>query len=100
MSVHLHAVIRANPGKIGPLLELLTQELIPIMEAQGWKLIGCYTGKTGPINTIIDLWELEDMEHFRRAYDGFMAHPSFPSIRQRLDAYVAEETLTFCDRRR
>ncbi len=99
MSVHLHAVIRTRPGKLMPMLALLKEELIPIMESGGWKLIGCYTGKTGPINTIIDLWELDDMEHFQRAYAVFTGHENFPSIRERLDQYVIEETLTFCDKR-
>ncbi len=98
MPVQMQAVIRVNPGKLRPMLALLTEELIPIMETQGWKLLGCFTGVSGPRNTIIDLWEMDDMEHFRRAYQGFAAHPSFPSIRDRLDQYVQEEVLTFLDR--
>lgn len=100
MAVYLQAVIRSQPGQFAPLLELITSELVPIMEAAGWKLHLCLTGKTGPINTIIDIWELEEMEHFQRAYAQFMRHPSFPAIRARLDQMVAEETLTFCDRKR
>ncbi|MCG2840541.1 NIPSNAP family protein [Sandaracinobacter sp. RS1-74] len=99
MPVYLEARIRAVPGKLRPLVELLSGELIPLMQGQGWKLQGLFVGKTGPINTIINLWELEDMEHFRRAYGGFVGHPDFPSIRARLDSHVQEEVLTFLDRR-
>lgn len=98
MSVHLHAEIHVVPGKLQLMLALLKDELIPIMEGQGWKLVGCFTGVSGPRNTILDLWELEDLEHFRRAYQGFVTHPDFPSIRDRIDQYVEKETLTFYDR--
>lgn len=99
MAVYMQAQIRAVPGKLGALLELLTTRLVPIMEAQGWKLEGLFVGRTGPINTITNLWQLEDLEHFRRAYAGFMSHPDFPMIRATLDTHVQEESLTFLDRR-
>ncbi len=98
MSAYLHAEIHAVPGKLQPLLAMLKDELFPVMEAQGWKLIGCFTGLSGPRNTILDLWELRDMEHFREAYQGLVSHPNFQSLRERLDAYVESETLTFYDR--
>lgn len=98
MLIHLQVLTHAAPGKLPPLLELLTRELIPLLQSQGWQLVGCFTSRTGPINTIIALWELEDMEHFRRAYRGCAVHPAFPDLRARLDACVQKETLTFLER--
>ena len=97
MSVYLQATISATPGKLPQLLELLKKELIPIMEAQGWRMAGCFTGISGPLNTIIDLWELEDLEHFRRGIKGFTEHPEFASIAARLSEWVQEEVLHFLE---
>ena len=97
MSVYMQATIRVTPGNLIPMLKMLKTELFPIMEAQGWRMAGCFTGISGPRNTIVDLWELEDLEHFRRGIRGFMAHPDFASIRDRLNVWVQEEVLSFLE---
>ena len=97
MSVYMQATISVTPGKLPQMLELLKKELFPIMEAQGWRMAGCFTGISGPRNTIVDLWELDDLEHFRRGIGGFLQHPEFPSIRDRLSEWVQEEVLHFLE---
>lgn len=100
MSVYLHAEIHVRPGHILDMLHLLEHSIKPMMEAEGVKMLACYTNITGPRNTIIDIWEMNDMEHFRAAYArGLGALPRDNDIRAKLDAWVERETLTFMDRR-
>jgi hypothetical protein len=34
--------------------------LKPALERSGWKLVGAYESAIGRLNTVIDLWEIED----------------------------------------
>lgn len=99
MPVYLLANLRIVPGKMQPMLALLKDGLVPALERQGWKLAGCFTTLSGARNTIVDLWELDDLDHFQRGYQGFIDDPQFASIKAGIDAYVAEEVLTFLDRK-
>jgi len=98
MPVYLHASLRIAPGKLQAMLDLLRDDLIPIMEAQGWRILGCFTNISGARNTILDLWELNNLDHFKQGYKGFMEHARFAAIKGRIDEFVVEETLTFLDR--
>ena len=99
MSVYLHAEIHVRPGHMADMLAMLETEIKPMMEAQGWKMLGCFQGLTGPRNVIVDLWELDDLEHFRRAYASLGQLAPTDTLRARLDSWVVRETLTFLDRR-
>jgi hypothetical protein len=71
-----------------------------MMESQGCQMLACYTGISGPRNTIVDVWQLDDLEHFRRAYGQTLGQlPPDNDVRADLDAWVESETLTFMDRR-
>jgi hypothetical protein len=41
------------------------------MESHGWKLSNAFIARTGKLNTVIDLWEMDDFAHF----DGRWARP-------------------------
>ncbi len=97
MSIFMQAVIEAHTGKLPKLQETLLR-IFPIMEGQGWKLHGCFVHQTGRIHTVTDFWELEDMEHVRRARAGLAQHPDYPEIRVALAECIANETLTFMER--
>ncbi|MDE2620783.1 MAG: NIPSNAP family protein [Sphingomonadales bacterium] len=100
MAVYLHAEIHVRPGHLADMLNLLEHTIVPQMEGEGWKLLGCHTGISGPRNTIIDLWELDDLEHFRRAHAAILGKlPPDNDLRAKLDAWVESETLTFLDKR-
>lgn len=97
MSVFLHATIEARPAEMGRLLSVLAQMKRILAEA-GWGMVGCFTFRTGRLNTIVDLWELEDMNHYDRGIRAIAAHPSFGEIREVLSAAIISETLAFADR--
>jgi len=73
-------------------------EITPILEGQGWKLRGAFIQRTGRLNSVIDLWELEDFNHLDRALLALAAHPSFADLKAVLDETVKSETLVFADK--
>jgi hypothetical protein len=93
----LKAEITANPGMLQPLLELLDSRIFPIMEGAGWRMIGCFVQRTGRLNTIVDLWEMDDYSAFTTTYAAFRAHPDYAEIRVLLDRYIETETLVFME---
>ena len=97
MAVYMKAVIECQTGKLLQLQDTLLK-IFPIMEAQGWKLLGCFVHASGRINTVTDLWELQDLDHVIRARAGLAAHPDYPAIRASLGECIINETLTFMER--
>ena len=73
-------------------------EAVPLLEGWGWKLAGAFSQRTGRLNTIIDLWELEDFSQFDTVLKKFVAHPRFPAIKAVLDDTVSSETIVFADK--
>jgi hypothetical protein len=71
---------------------------VPILEAAGWKLDAAYMNCTGRLNTVVDMWLLEDYNHFGLGMQALMTHPDFPEIRQVLGETVRNETLVFLQR--
>ena len=97
MSIYLQATLEVE----GSGFERFTQimgKAVPILEAVGWKLDGAYMHCTGRLNTIVDMWLLEDYNQFERGMHALMTHPSFPEIRQVLGETVRNETLVFLQR--
>lgn len=95
----LKAEIAIRPGYMLAMVDLLTTRIFPILEAKGgWRMLGCFLQRTGRINTIVDLWELDGYSHFESGYAAFRDAPDYGDIRIALDSYVETETLLFLDR--
>lgn len=99
MSVHLLSTIRAVPGKRMALIEAVELGLKPIMEAQGWRLLSLFTSMSGPINTLVALWEMDGLNQYESGRSGAATHPDFARVRADLDACIADETLLLLDRK-
>lgn len=98
--LYLKAEITVNPGDLQPMLALLNDRIFPIMEGQGsWRMMGCFVQRTGRLNTIVDLWQMDDYADFSATYDVFRGHADYPEIRVLLDRYVETETLVFMEAR-
>ena len=97
--IFLKAELTVRAVDLPPLLELCQNRFFPILEQEaGWRLHGCFQQRTGRINTLVDIWELEDYGHFERGYATFQAHAHYPEIRNLLDHLVENETLVFMER--
>jgi hypothetical protein len=59
MSYYLLATLKVKNGQQRKLYEVMSH-LKPVLENSGWKLVGAYENSIGRLNTVIDLWEIND----------------------------------------
>lgn len=97
MSVYLHVTLEVRAAGMAAFMNAMA-EAVPILEANGWRLAGAFVQRTGRLNTVIDLWELDDFNHFDRALQAFIGHPRFGEIKAVLDETVQSETIVFADK--
>lgn len=92
--VYLQATIELKAEGVPRFMEAIAK-IVPILGKEGMRLALAFMQRTGRLNTVIDVWELEDMNHLDRALGVLAAHPDFPAIKAALDASVERETLVF-----
>ena len=99
MPIYMRATLSVRTGHLQPLLETLTTRVFPLIEREaGWKLLGCFSHLTGPINTITDLWELPDHEALMKGRGALAAAPDIQELRAVMNAAIQEETLVIMDK--
>ncbi len=59
MSTDLHVTLEVKAAGTARFAEMMGQP-VDILEDHGWKLAGAFVQRTGKLNTVTDLWELED----------------------------------------
>ncbi len=94
MSVYLQATLEVKASELARFNTVMV-DAVEILERQGWKLLNALIQRTGRLNTVIDIWELESFEHFDMALQAFAADPRFPDFKKALDEAVISETLVF-----
>ena len=57
--VYLQASIKLRPGKQADFVSMLNK-LAPVLAKRGMRLLGSYGNLVGRLNTVIDLWEIEN----------------------------------------
>lgn len=92
MSIFLQATLEIDGAGYMRFVQAMA-EWVPIIEESGWKLHAAYMHRTGRLNTVIDIWEVEDMNHIDRGFMQLMAHPRFAEFKKVLDETVKSETL-------
>ena len=96
MSVFLIATIEVKASLFGPFTEAMGT-LQAIVESAGWKLSSAYVLRTGQMNTVIDVWELNDHNHMSAGFAAVATDPRAAGIQGVLGEAVLKETLTFAD---
>jgi len=99
MAVYLHVTLLLRQGKL-PVFRDAMKIAQPIAEAAGWKLRDAFVFRAGRLNTVIDVWELEDMNHYDRGMSALQRSPKFAELQAKLADSVESETVNFCDRLR
>jgi hypothetical protein len=99
MSVYMHVTLLLKQGKL-PLFRDAMKIAQPIAEAEGWKLHDAFLFRSGRLNTVIDIWELRDMNHYERGIAALQSSPRFEDLQSKLADSVESETVCFCDRLR
>jgi hypothetical protein len=97
VSVYLIASIEVRAAGFSRFVEVMS-EVVSIAQAAGWKLASAYVTRVGQLNTVIDVWELEDFNHMDRGMRALAQHPRFPAIQAVLHDVIVRETLTLADR--
>jgi hypothetical protein len=94
MAVYLHATLEVRPGQFTRFCETM-DGIASIVEAVGWKLDRALVQRTGRLNTVIDLWQLEDFNHFDRGIQAIAAHERAEELQAGLAETVQAEALVF-----
>lgn len=97
MSVYLHVTLEVEAAGMSRFLGAMG-EITPILESEGWRLAGAFVQRSGRLQTVIDLWELRDFNHYDAALKALMAHARFPEFAQVLAQTVRNETVVFADK--
>ena len=98
MSVYLHVTLEVHAAGLGRFLDGMEKVAVPILEREGWRLAGAFVQRTGRLGNVIDLWELDDFQHYDRALQALMADPRFPAFKDVLAQTVISETVVFADK--
>lgn len=98
MSVYLHVTLEVYAAGLGRFLEAMEKTAVPFLEGQGWRLAGAFVQRTGRLGNVIDLWELDDFQHYDRALQALMADACFPALKDVLAETVISETVVFADK--
>ena len=97
MSVYLHVTLEIHAAGLPRFLDAMEKTAVPILEGEGWRLAGAFVQRSGRLGNVIDLWELDDFQHYDRALQVLSAHQVFPAFKKVLEETVISETVVFCN---
>jgi hypothetical protein len=98
MSIYMQSTIELNGAGFVPFLEAMPQAVEFLEKTVGWRLAGAFVQETGRLSTVVDLWELQDMNHYHRGLQQLVAAPFYPQFKAVLDASVERETIVLLER--
>lgn len=96
--IYIHAQIRVVPGKLGPFLKFLAEELKPLMEGYGWKLADSFLARTGITNTVVNIWQVASLAEMERVRSELATRADAGKWGELIAAFVLEENLTLMTR--
>lgn len=95
--VYLHVTLKVVPSELENFYAAM-EKAVPIIEELGWKFIGAWAGRVGRLNTIIDLWELEDANMYWRVMKEFSERPEYPAFQEVVERSIEEEVVHMMDK--
>ncbi len=72
-------------------LDILGNQIVPVADRHGMKLIGSWQAIVGNMEEITDIWAFEDMEHFSRAIGSLAKDPDVQAALERVRCLVQNE---------
>src|SRR6185503_494653 len=67
VSVYLHVTLEIHAAGLSRFLTAMEETAVPFLERQGWRLAGAFVQRSGRLGNVIDVWELDDFQHYDRA---------------------------------
>ena len=98
MTTYFQATIELRGEHVELFCKNMRERVLPIVEGKGWKLIAAFIQSSGRFNTAIDIWQLEDLNHYERGLNALTTHPDYPIIAAALALSVERETVVFMNR--
>lgn len=98
MTVYAHVTIEVASAGFARFLAAMPQAVEFLEREAGWRLAGAFIQRTGRLNTVIDLWELADMNQFDRGLQLLLAAPFYPAFQQVLNEAVLKETIVLAQK--
>jgi hypothetical protein len=95
MSVYLHVTLEIHAAGLQTFLTAMEETAVPVLEKAGWRLAGAFIQRSGRLGNVIDLWELDDYQHYDRGLQALYVHPGFAAFKQVLEETVISETVVF-----
>jgi hypothetical protein len=92
MAYYLVATLKVKYGQQRGFNEVMSH-LKPALEREGWKLLGAYQTVVGPLNSVIDLWEIHDPNAVTETLRRVAADPEFAQWAAKLPELLQEEVL-------
>jgi hypothetical protein len=91
------ARIELKYGMSGRFNEIMAH-LVPVLERNGWKLLGAYQTRIGRLWEVWDIWEVDDANHIGSVLSTVSADPEFREWAAGLGECVEVEELRYLDK--
>ncbi|HTR60450.1 MAG TPA: NIPSNAP family protein [Candidatus Binataceae bacterium] len=92
MTYYLLASLKVKYGQQRKFNEVMSH-LKPVLEREGWKLIGAYQNAIGRLNSVIDLWEVSSPNAVTESLATASKDNEFAQWAAHLPELVEEEVL-------
>jgi hypothetical protein len=96
MAVYLQATLQLDYRTL-PIFLNIAPAMKEIVEQVGWEMISALVSKIGPMNTVIHLWRLPDMNTFDTGIQAIAASSEAGRIYKEICDSGAKEMLIFAD---
>lgn len=94
MAIYIQSTLELRPGDMTR-FNAVMGDLVRIVEAEGWQLVTAVSQISGRLHTAIDLWLIDDMNHYLKGVGVLQAHPNFAEMSRVLAETIERETLVF-----
>jgi NIPSNAP len=90
--VYLHVTIQLVRGKHRTFFTAMG-EMAPVLEANGWRLVGAFTPAIGRLGAVYHLWRVPSADGVLSALDAVRAHPEARRWHDAFADSIEDETL-------
>lgn len=90
--LYMLSTIKIRAGKMLEFCELMPQ-VVAIVEAQGWRLMGAFSHLGGRLNVVVDLWQIPDANALPGGIQALIGASEWPDIARGLAETVEDEFL-------
>jgi hypothetical protein len=80
-------------GKLQDFVSMMNS-LTPVLAKHGWKLLGSYASVVGPLNSVVDMWELPN----ETAMMAGLTDSELAKYNARISEVIEDEVLTLMNK--